>query len=462
MPSYTIRVRGLPEETSVDSVRDFFSRVGEVTECTVNSTVATLSFENEDDFNEALNMNGMEFENGAILEVSKATEADQQQQQQEPSSEDQQKQEEQQQDPQEREKTKNGGESGEERKEASNVNAGEAGDADARDSRNRFREEFKVAVRHIPENATEQQLRELFEPLGTISDFFLEPRRRYAFVGFDNADSVESALQMSGREINGMAIEVERKRNGPRENALECKVVVKGLPPNTTEEAIRNFFAPAGEAVDVFIHEKKQFAFVGFPDETSCAAALRLSGEELDGTRVEIERRQRQRCFKCNKEGHVALQCRAVDQMCRNCGRPGHLARDCRSGGNHHHHHPQREYRPHHGMHHHNYHQHYGGSNNNNNSLGDRRGHYYGGGGPNNHNNSDRRDYNNTMDRRDDRRNDRRDYYNDRRRARSRSDSYERHHRRRGSRSRSRSPKRFVRERERERDRSRSPPRRRY
>ncbi|RNF19303.1 putative RNA-binding protein [Trypanosoma cruzi] len=416
--SYTIQVRGLPEDTREDAVRDFFSRVGDVTHCTLERNAATLSFENEEDFNEALNMDGMEFENGAFIQVEKKRhENDSYHGRSDNNMDDNQK---------------NGATDGE--------RGGDGRDASPRDNRKRFREEFKVAVRNIAENTTEQQLRELFEPLGTIADLFLEPRRRYAFVGFDNTDSLEAALQMTGRELNGVAIEVEKKRTGPRENVLPTKVVVKGMPPNTNEDELRAFFLSAGEPVDVFIHEKKHFAFVGFPNEETCVAALRLHGTELNGSRVDVERRQRQRCFKCDREGHVALQCRAVEPYCRNCGRNGHLSRDCRSGprDNRRNQNDRREF--------------VRRDYNDRRDYGDRRDY------------NDRRDYGDRrefVDRRDF--NDRRDVdrREDRRRARSRSDSYERH-RRRHSHSRSRSPKRFARERDRDRSRSRSPPRRRY
>lgn len=400
MALYTIEVQGLPPHTQEEDVRDFFSRVGDVIGCTLKNSCATLTFDREDDFKEALNMDGMEFENDVFIRVeSKATAEGFGM---EPA-----------------EFNRNG------------TNGANAADLDevalSRDAHKGSCEEFKIAVRHLAENTTEQQLRELFEPLGTISDLFLEPRRRYAFIGFDNAEALEAALQMTGRELNGVAIDVERKRTGPRENPLESKVVAKGLPPNTTEEELRAFFSQAGEPTDLFIHETKQFAFIGFANEAACSAALRLSGSELNGRRIEIERRKRQRCFKCNREGHVALQCRFSEPTCRECGRPGHVARDCRA--------PVRA---------------------------NRRGNY----------SSDRRDmrgYKRDIDRRDyggyKRETDRRDYGSrrefdtreDRRRPRSRSDSYDRHHRRR-SRSRSRSPKRFARE----RDRTRSPSRRRH
>ena len=46
------------------------------------------------------------------------------------------------------------------------------------------------------------------------------------------------------------------------------------------------------------------------------------------------------RCFRCNKTGHLAAQCRAKSQdggpagLCFNCNQPGHLRRDCPRRGN--------------------------------------------------------------------------------------------------------------------------------
>nr|CCC89520.1 putative RNA-binding protein [Trypanosoma congolense IL3000] len=392
MDKHVIRVKGLREGTTEEAVRDFFSRLGEVLACDINGTEAKISFQNDEDFNEALNMNNEQFDDGVTITVEPFENVSE---------------------PQE-EAFENDGGVDKRTNEASVV-----------DSRKRFCEENKVAVRHLPDDVTEDQLRELFRGVGEIVDFFLEPRRRYAFVGFENSESVDVALKLSGKEMNGVAIEVERKRTGNRENILESKVVVKNIPYGATEESVRRFFASVGEPVDIFIHDKKQFAFVGFADEKSCLAAIDMNGFDFDGQRVQIERRQKQRCYKCNREGHVALQCHMQEQTCRNCGRAGHMARDCRM--------TPRSY--------------------------DRRVGPHNGGGYNfAHMNNDRRgDFG------------RRGAYNDRRgggdydrrrpRSRSRSGSYERRHRRRSrSRSRSRSPKRFARE----RDRSRSPSRRRY
>nr|AAA63801.1 tbRRM1 [Trypanosoma brucei brucei] len=425
MQQYTLRVAGLADGTADDAVREFFTRFGEVTECVVAGTEATVSYKNQDDYAEALRMDGCEFDVGVTLKVEAV----------EKTTEDV---------PQ-----ADGAGAGSAEDAAGEVSNGanrdglsDTGNTEESNKQKRFRDDYKVAVRHLPDDATEQQLRNMFQSAGTILDFFLEPRRRYAFVGFDSREAVEAALKMTGTELNGTIINVELKRTVSRESQLEMKVVVKNLPPDVTENSIRNFFAAVGEPVDIFIHERKMFAFVGFADESACAAAIQMDGTEMDGHRVQIERRQRQRCFKCNKEGHVATQCRG-EPTCRTCGRPGHMARDCRMQPG-------------------SYDRNRGG---NMGAMG-RMGHappggYYMGpmGG--------------------DRRGDvgRRPPYNDRRvggeydrrrpRSRSRSPSYERRHRRRSrsrsrSRTRSRSPKRFTRERERGRDRSRSPSRRRY
>lgn len=71
------------------------------------------------------------------------------------------------------------------------------------------------------------------------------------------------------------------------------KVMVKNLNGSTTEDDVRQFFAPCGEIVDLFYrnNDRGAFAFVGFTSDEALGAALKLSGEELGGSTIEVSRK---------------------------------------------------------------------------------------------------------------------------------------------------------------------------
>ncbi|CCD20449.1 RNA-binding protein, putative [Trypanosoma vivax Y486] len=220
MGRYAVRVSGLPEGKNEDDVREFFSRMGTVVYCKVKGTGATVEYENEDDYRDALNLNGVEFVDGYTIKVENESSTND-----------------------ERNASGSAGCNTDSNGDAF-AGSGEAGNSEGRPQ---YFEDFKVAVRRLPDNATEQQLRDLFEEYGKITDFFMESNRRYAFVGFENAECLEAALQANGRELNGSIIEVEKKRSGVRD-LMDCKIVMKGLPPAVKQDMTFALSFPAWES----------------------------------------------------------------------------------------------------------------------------------------------------------------------------------------------------------------------
>lgn len=217
-------------------------------------------------------------------------------------------------------------------------------------------EALKVVVRDIPNvgNAAEG-LRQLFSECGELRDVSLDPRRPIAYLTFCDAAGVEAALQREGVEWNGAVLHVERKRLPP---PRQSRLVVKHLPENAlSEEGVRRLFGDCGDLHDIFVNVEKRIAFIAFLDEASAEKALAKNGvrppaaDQEEGRGDEegsaaalplvVERRERQKCFKCNREGHLAVDCRSSAVVCRECGRPGHIARDCRSARQHHPHYHQ-------------------------------------------------------------------------------------------------------------------------
>ncbi|MBQ9494796.1 MAG: RNA-binding protein [Treponema sp.] len=76
---------------------------------------------------------------------------------------------------------------------------------------------------------------------------------------------------------------------------MSKKIYVGNLNYATTEDALKNAFAPFGEVLsamiikDRFTEQSKGFGFVELAEETSADAAIAaMNGKELDGRRVRV------------------------------------------------------------------------------------------------------------------------------------------------------------------------------
>lgn len=193
----------------------------------------------------------------------------------------------------------------------------------------------KVVISSIYPHTTRAQLREVFSPCGAICDFHLIPTRHMAFVGYTTEEAYEKALKLDGTMVNGNPVAVrpcpprddapapasrrDAMRRGnegtttsaPNRRQLDVRVVVHGVPSDVTKEALRAFFSPdCGPLTDVFIKPEIGVAFVAFTSAENAKRAISKSGEMLMGTRVKIEQRLPLICRRCDKEGHVAAQCK--------------------------------------------------------------------------------------------------------------------------------------------------------
>lgn len=198
----------------------------------------------------------------------------------------------------------------------------------------RLRGEVGAAVRRN-ELATWKELREFLRERGDRqkSDSYIEDQLIYIRQGpkegvREFADRIEKlghqliiALVKNGIETKSASTSVDRRMH---------KSFTKGL-----NEPIKN----------ILLNRKT----TSFDDAVKDALSLELDLEE----EKELEKKRKVqpsqqnssnslRCFKCNRHGHKAINCRssghnsnqvkivAQGQKCYNCGKLGHFARDCR------------------------------------------------------------------------------------------------------------------------------------
>jgi len=165
---------------------------------------------------------------------------------------------------------------------------------------------FEVFVGNLSWSVTEDDLRQQFTPCGTIVrvKVLTSPDGRSkgaAFVGFDNAASVDAALNMAGTEFLGRQLKVSKagdkpvRRDAPPAARPDNSVVFVGnVSYNCTEDDLRAFFAGCGAIKSVRLARgedgrPKGFAHVEFDEPSGAAQAVALSGRELVERQVRVD-----------------------------------------------------------------------------------------------------------------------------------------------------------------------------
>jgi cold-inducible RNA-binding protein len=83
----------------------------------------------------------------------------------------------------------------------------------------------KIFISNLVYSKKEDEIRELFEPFGTISSISIPPNkdnpslsRGFAFVTFESPEAVQEALSLNGTEVDGrtMTVNVAKAREESR------------------------------------------------------------------------------------------------------------------------------------------------------------------------------------------------------------------------------------------------------
>ncbi|GET89864.1 RNA-binding protein, putative [Leishmania tarentolae] len=330
MSACTVYVTGMPTSVTEDDIFDFFTRIGNVAEVHMPSAgsqttsgataVVEVVFDKPEDAISAVSISGSDFQEDTPIYISAVA----------PTAAAAEK-------PTDQTTTAadagsdfngNGGAAAASAEPGAGLPMRRSADAE-RTSKN------KVVVSSIYPHTTRAQLREIFSPCGTICDFHLIPTRHMAFVGYTTGEAYEKALKLDGAMVNGNPVvvrscpsredgaapasrrDVSRRvtegttASSPNRRQLDVRVVVHGVPSDVTKEALRAFFSPdCGPLTDVFLKPEIGVAFVAFTSAENAKRAIRKSGEMFMGTRVKIEQRLPLICRRCDKEGHVAAQCK--------------------------------------------------------------------------------------------------------------------------------------------------------
>ncbi len=176
-----------------------------------------------------------------------------------------------------------------------------------------------VFIKGLPFSVTEDDLRGLFEPCGTIDNIFMftfedtgKPRGM-AKVKFDTPEAAGKAVGMNGQDVGGRYIGVELNREKDRSagggfgaaspgrggaasaNEPTATLFMGNLSFTVTEDDIRGAFDGCGDIISVRIATDKEtgaprgFGHLEFSDVEAAKAAMQRNGSDVAGRSIKLD-----------------------------------------------------------------------------------------------------------------------------------------------------------------------------
>ncbi|KAM6225642.1 RNA-binding protein 14 [Porphyrio hochstetteri] len=148
-----------------------------------------------------------------------------------------------------------------------------------------MRSGIKIFVGNVPEEATAEELSELFaDAAGPVLGIAL--MKQFAFVHLrDEAAAARAIGQLNGHQLHGRRIVVEPSRPRPTNT---CKIFVGNVSAACTSGELRSLFQQYGTVVECDV--VKDYAFVHMENEADAKVAIEnLNGKEVKGRRVNVE-----------------------------------------------------------------------------------------------------------------------------------------------------------------------------
>lgn len=191
----------------------------------------------------------------------------------------------------------------------------------------------KIFIGNLACNTTAEELRELFEKYGTVSECDIV--KNFGFVHMDNMSEAEEAIQnLHQHQLNGWRMNVEMSKGRPKSTT---KLHVSNLGEGVSSEVLRAKFEDFGTVVECDI--VKDYAFVHMERmEDAMSAIEKLDNTAFKGKLMSVQlSTSRLRtapgmgdhtgCYVCGKHGHWSKDCPVSRNGSHGDGARGHSGR---------------------------------------------------------------------------------------------------------------------------------------
>ncbi|NXI42322.1 RBM4B protein, partial [Galbula dea] len=173
----------------------------------------------------------------------------------------------------------------------------------------------KLFIGNLPREATEQEIRALFEQYGKVLE--CDIIKNYGFVHIEDKTAAEDAIRnLHHHKLHGVCINVEASKN---KSKASTKLHVGNISPACTNLELRAKFEEYGPVIECDI--VKDYAFVHMERAEDAVEAIRgLDNTEFQGKRMRVQLStsrlrtapgmgDKSGCYRCGKEGHWSKEC---------------------------------------------------------------------------------------------------------------------------------------------------------
>ncbi|KAM9763994.1 RNA-binding protein 4 isoform 4-T6 [Dama dama] len=142
----------------------------------------------------------------------------------------------------------------------------------------------KLFIGNLPREATEQEIRSLFEQYGKVLE--CDIIKNYGFVHIEDKTAAEDAIRnLHHYKLHGVNINVEASKN---KSKTSTKLHVGNISPTCTNKELRAKFEEYGPVIECDI--VKDYAFVHMERAEDAVEAIRgLDNTEFQGKRMHVQ-----------------------------------------------------------------------------------------------------------------------------------------------------------------------------